>query len=143
MKILAIDLGDARTGLAVCDPLEMLASPLEVVTQYNRDKLAEHIARTVQAQGAELVVMGHPINMNGTLGPRSELVKEFAQKLEPLLSVPLVLWDERSTTVSATHILNETNVRGQKRKAVIDAVAAVIILENYLRFRKNQSKQPQ
>lgn len=143
MKILAIDLGDARTGLAVCDPLEMLASPLEVVTMHNRDKLAEYIARKVKEQGAQLVVMGHPINMNGTLGPRSELVKEFAEKLKPLLEVPLVLWDERSTTVSATHILNETNVRGQKRKAVIDAVAAVIILENYMSFRKNQVKQSQ
>lgn len=138
MKILAIDLGDARTGLAICDQMEMLASPLEVVTLHNRDKLAVYIADAAKNQRAELVVMGHPINMNGTLGVRSEVVKEFAQKLQPLLEVPLVLWDERSTTVSATQILNETNVRGAKRKAVIDAVAAVIILENYLAYRRNQ-----
>lgn len=143
MKILAIDLGDARTGLAVCDPFEMLASPLEVVTMHNRDKLAEYIAGKVRELGAEQVVLGHPINMNGTLGPRSEVVKEFAEKLRPLLAAPLVLWDERSTTVSATHILNEINVRGQKRKAVIDAVAAVIILENYLSYRKNHANPRQ
>ncbi len=142
MKILAIDLGDARTGLAVCDPLEMLASPLEVVTMHNREKLADYITGKAKEQRAELVVLGHPINMNGTLGPRSELVKEFAEMLKPLLAVPLVLWDERSTTVSATQILNETNVRGQKRKAVIDAVAAVIILDNYLAYRKNQKNKP-
>ena len=88
-----------------------------------------------------LVVVGNPINMNGSAGPRSEKCKLFAEKLKELVSVPVEMWDERSTTVTAHNMMNEVNKRGKKRKEVIDAVAAAIILESYLAFRANQKEQ--
>ena len=109
MRILAVDYGDARTGLAVCDRGELLASPVGV----------------------------NPLNMNGTAGPRSELCHALAEDLAAKLPCPVRMWDERSTTVTATQYLNMTDVRGKKRKNTIDAVAATIILESYLAYRKN------
>ena len=94
-----------------------------------------------EEQGAELIVVGHPLNMDGSKGPRAQLCEEFAEKLRELVSVPVVLWDERQTTVSAIGFLNETNTRGKKRKQVIDAVAATIILENYLNYRRNHKEE--
>lgn len=138
MKILAVDYGDARTGLAICDKGEMMASPVKVIPSYNREKAIAEIAETAKELGAEEIVVGNPLNMNGTAGPRSELCHEVAEALQELVGVPVVMWDERSTTVSAIGILNQTDVRGKKRKAVIDAVAATIILESYMAFRKNQ-----
>ena len=141
MRILSIDLGDVRTGLAICDPGEMLASPLRVITQRNRDKLADEIAAIAVAEGAGIIVLGHPINMNGTLGTRSELVQAFAALLAGHTDLPIELCDERATTVSAHQILNTTDVRGKKRGAVVDAVAAVLILETYLGKRKSQRER--
>ena len=137
MKILSVDVGDARTGLAVCDRGELLASPVGVIHEFHKERLADRVADQAREQGAEMIVVGHPINMDGTLGPRSALVKEFCSLLSARCGVPVRLWDERGTTVSATRILNETDVRGKKRKAVVDAVAAVIILESCLAYRKN------
>ncbi|MEG1870027.1 MAG: Holliday junction resolvase RuvX [Oscillospiraceae bacterium] len=137
MKILAVDYGDARTGLAICDKGEMLASPLGVIHQKNADKLLVEVVEAVKQSRAELLVVGHPINMNGTLGERAELCSEFAAKLEEASGVHTVLWDERSTTVTATQYLNMTDTRGKKRKDVVDAVAATIILESYLSYRRN------
>ena len=128
MKIMAVDYGDARTGLALCDRGEMLASPLCVVFEKNPERILE--------KGAERLVVGLPRNMNGTLGPRAQLCQEFAEKLEERTGMQVVLWDERSTTVAATQILNTTDTRGKKRKNVIDAVAATLILEGYLAYRK-------
>ncbi|MBR5485412.1 MAG: Holliday junction resolvase RuvX [Oscillospiraceae bacterium] len=141
MIILAVDYGDARTGLAVCDKHEMLASPVEVVHQYNKDKVIARIAEVAAEYRAERIVVGNPINMNGTQGPRSELCTEFAKNLEQTVGIPVVLWDERSTTVSAHNYLNVTDTRGKKRKNVVDAVAATIILENYLQYRKNNKEE--
>lgn len=141
MKILAVDLGDARTGLAVCDPSELLASPLEVISEWNPDRLLEKIQEQVERQGAQQVVVGNPINLDGSVGSRAEKCQALAQRLCDLLSVPVRLWDERSTTVSAIGYLNQTDVRGKKRKAVVDAVAAVIILENYLAYRRNHPQE--
>ena len=136
MKIMAVDYGDARTGLALCDRGEMLASPLCVVFEKNPERILEKVADQAKDRGAERLVVGLPRNMNGTLGPRAQLCQEFAEKLEERTGMQVVLWDERSTTVAATQILNTTDTRGKKRKNVIDAVAATLILEGYLAYRK-------
>ena len=138
MKILAVDYGDARTGLACCDEKEMLASPVGVIKEYNADRLAEKIADEAAQLGVKMIVVGNPINMNGTYGPRSELAFKLADRVRDISGLPVELWDERGTTVSAISVLNTTDVRGKKRKAVVDAVAAVIILENYMSYRKNK-----
>lgn len=137
MKIMAVDFGDSRTGLAMCDKSEFLASPLTVVHEYNFDRCAEKVAEHAKSEKAELIVVGYPKNMNGSIGERADKCQFFAEKLTELTDIETVMWDERCTTVSAHNYLNETNVRGKKRKAVIDAVAATIILESYLAYRKN------
>lgn len=137
MKIMAVDFGDARTGLAICDKSELLASPIGVVHEKNFKKVVEKIVETAKEQKAEEIVIGNPRNMDGSEGPRSELCKKLADDVGELCEIPIKLWDERQTTVQATTYLNQTNVRGKKRKNVIDAVAATIILENYLAYRKN------
>ena len=137
MKILAVDFGDARTGLAICDAGEMLASPVGVIHSHRMDEVVRKAAEAARENRAERIVVGNPINMNGTRGPRSELCQEFAGKLGEASGLPVVLWDERSTTVTAIGYLNATDTRGKKRKAVVDAVAATIILESYLAYRKN------
>lgn len=138
MKILSVDYGDARTGLAISDKSEFLASPVGTIKEYDANKLADKIAAAVKEQGAEEIVVGLPVNMNGTYGPRAEKCREFGEKLAEVTGLKVTMWDERSTTVSAHNILNQTNVRGKKRKAVVDTVAAVIILESYLAYRKNK-----
>ena len=139
MKILAVDLGKARTGLAICDQGELLASPLEVVTEYNREKLARTVAEKAAAQGVGEIVVGLPRNMDGTEGESARSARAFAAALESLTGLPVALRDERLTTVTAHSYLNDTNTRGKKRKAVLDAVAAVIILEEYLAYRKRRA----
>ena len=139
MRIMAVDYGDSRTGIAVCDKDEMLASPLTVITEYNFERCAEKVSQLAQKEKAGLIVVGHPKNMDGSEGERAQKCAEFAEKVRELSGIPIELWDERRTTVTAHNYLNETNVRGKKRKAVVDAVAATIILETYLAFRKNRS----
>ncbi|MDR0992191.1 MAG: Holliday junction resolvase RuvX [Ruminococcus sp.] len=141
MVILAVDLGDARTGLAVCDPLEMLASPLAVVSEKSPQKRLLKVSEAAISAGAELIVVGNPVNMDGTKGGSSEKCREFAEALELVSGIKCVLWDERRTTVFAANILNNNNVRGKKRKETIDSVAAVLILEGYLTFRKNDKEK--
>ncbi len=141
MKIFAVDYGDTRTGLAISDRTEFLASPVGTITERNAERLAQKVADSAKEQGAELIVVGLPINMNGTRGPRAEKCEEFAQMLRELVDCPVEMWDERSTTVTAHNILNTTNVRGKARKAVVDTVAASVILESYLDHRrKNKDK---
>ena len=137
MKIMAVDFGDARTGLAVCDKGELLASPLCVVFEKDFSRTLEKVAEQAMEQGIQRLVVGFPRNMNGSVGPRAQLCQEFAEKLADMTKIPTVLWDERNTTVSATQILNQTDTKGKKRKNVIDAVAATLILESYLNFLKN------
>ncbi len=139
MKIMAVDYGDSRTGLAVCDKGEILASPLSTVFEKNFDRCAEEVSGRAKEAGAEMLVVGDPINMNGTRGERSEKCRLFAEKLKELTGLEVVMWDERSTTVSAINIMNENNRRGKKRKEVLDQAAAAIILESYLAFRKNHA----
>ncbi|MDF2567521.1 MAG: hypothetical protein K0R90_977 [Oscillospiraceae bacterium] len=140
MKIMAVDLGDARTGLAVCDRTEFLASPVGVIEERNFNKIVEKVVFATKEYDVGAVVVGHPKNMDGSSGERAQKCEKFAQMLENILDIPVTLWDERSTTVMAHHYLNETNTRGEKRKKVIDAVAATIILESYLSFRKNSKE---
>lgn len=137
MKIMAVDYGDARTGLAACDRTEFLASPLGVIHEYNFDHCVQQVAYAVEEYQIGKVVVGHPKNMDGSEGDRAKKCELFAEKLRALVSVPVVLWDERRTTVTAHQYLNETNTRGKKRKDVVDEVAATIILESYLSWRKN------
>lgn len=137
MKILAVDLGDARTGLACCDRTETLASPIGVIHDRHPDSVVQKVANAVAEYAVGEVVVGYPRNMDGSAGARAELCAAFADRLAQLVTVPVRLWDERSTTVSAHNILNVTDTRGKKRKGVVDAVAATVILESYLRYRAN------
>lgn len=136
MKIMAVDYGDARTGLAVCDRTEFLASPIGTIEERNSQILAMKIAHMAEQYEAGEIVVGLPLNMNGSEGGRAKLCRSFAETLRCVTELPVVLWDERSTTVSAAQILNETNVRGKKRKNTIDTVAATLILESYLSYRR-------
>lgn len=140
MKILAVDLGKARTGLAVCDEGEILASPVAVIAQYNREKLADAIAAKAAELAVGELVVGLPRNMDGSEGESAQSAREFAAVLGERTGLPVVLRDERLTTVTAHGYLNDTNTRGKKRKAVVDAVAAVVILEEYLSFRRQQKR---
>ena len=137
MKLMAVDLGDARTGLAACDRLEMLAAPLGVIQERRADRLLEQVANAVREFEIERVVIGHPVNMDGSAGDRAQKAEAFADQLRAKTGIEVVLWDERSTTVSAHQILNETDTRGKRRKAVVDEVAATLILESYMAYRRN------
>ncbi len=141
MKIMAVDYGDARTGLAACDRTEFLASPIGVIHEHDFDRTVEQTAYAVEEYQIQMVVVGHPVNMDGSEGERAQKCALFAQRLREKVSVPVVLWDERSTTVTAHQYLNETNTRGKKRKDVVDEVAASIILESYLAWRKNHPEE--
>lgn len=137
MKIMAVDLGKARTGLAVCDAGELLASPAGVIEEYNRERLLQKVAAAAKERGAELLVVGLPRNMDGSEGESARNARSFAQELETAAGIPVKLCDERGTTITAHGYLNETDTRGKKRKAVVDAVAATIILQDYLDYRRN------
>lgn len=141
MIILGVDLGHARTGLAVCDPAERLASPLTVIHQRNPDRLAEQIVEEARKAGAGALVVGLPKNMDGTEGESARFAREMGERLAALSGLPVEFLDERGTTITAHGYLNETNTRGKKRKAVVDAVAAVIILEDYLQYRRNHREE--
>ena len=138
MLILAVDYGDVRTGLAVCDKSEFLASPVCVINERNAERLAEAVAIKAKELKAEEIAVGLPKNMDGSEGFRAEACREFASALEAASGIRTVLRDERLTTVSAHKALSMNDVRGRKRKNTVDAVAAVIILEDYLAYRKNR-----
>jgi putative Holliday junction resolvase len=135
---MAVDFGDARTGVAVSDEGELLVGQTAVVHARKPEKAAEEVAALALRLGAEELVVGLPKNMDGSEGPRAALCREFAALLEKLSGKPVRLWDERRTTVDAHRILSDNHVFGKKRKNVVDAVAASLILEGYLAYRKNQ-----
>ncbi|HHV31375.1 MAG TPA: Holliday junction resolvase RuvX [Clostridiales bacterium] len=137
MKILAVDLGLVRTGLALCDEAETLAYPAGVLQERSRERLAGQIAEQARQHGVGGIVVGLPRNMDGSEGPSAQAARAFAQQLQELVSVPVEMRDERGTTITAHGFLNETNVRGKKRKAAVDAVAATVILQDYLDYRRN------
>lgn len=136
MIIMAVDLGDARTGIAVSDKGEGFAFPRTVIEEWNKDRLIEKILSEANAAGAEKIVVGLPKNMDGSLGFKAHECTALAERIREGFCGEVVMWDERCTTVSAHHALNATNTRGKKRKAIVDAVAATMILEDYLRSQK-------
>lgn len=135
-RIMGIDYGDARTGIAFSDLLCTIVGSTTVIHSRNPEKTLAQIVTLVKEHDVGEIVMGLPKNMNGTEGPRAELCREFAGKVEEATGMSVRLWDERRTTVEAHQILNEHNYHGKKRKDTVDAVAASLILEGYLGFRR-------
>ena len=136
-RMLGVDLGDARTGLAVSDALGMLANGIGYIKSGHPPKIAEEVLRTAKEYDVGLIVSGNPINMNGTYGPRAEKIQAFVELLETMTDIPIVKFDERLTTAAAHRILNETNIKSGKRKTVIDTLSAQIILQNYMDSHKS------
>lgn len=133
MRILGIDYGDARTGIAVSDPMGWTAQGVSTINERNNpEKVAEKVLDFIKEYKPSEIVIGLPKNMDGSQGFRTEATKKFAEILKTKTDIPLIFWDERLTTVAAARTLNETNVRGSKRKEVIDTVAATYILQGYL-----------
>ena len=137
MRIMAIDYGDAHTGIAVSDPTGLLAGFTTTVNAYRPEAVAERIAVLAEEHGAEELVLGHPVNMNGTLGPRSEKAHAMKALLEERTGLPVILWDERRTTIDAHQILMNNGKNAKKRKKTVDAVAAALSLEGYLTYKKS------
>ena len=138
MIIVGIDFGDARTGIAVCDKYEMMASEAGCIAADSYKKAIELVGERVKELKAELIVVGNPVNMDGSSGWRSDKCKAYARELSEATGIPAEMYDERLTTVSAHKILSENNVRGKKRKAAVDALSARLILEDYMTLRKNR-----
>ena len=136
MRIMAIDYGDVRTGVAVCDKFEMLASPLCVIKQTDEELLVEQLCEKARQESAQMLVVGLPKNMDGSLGERAQKCQEFAKKLAEKSSLEVRLWDERLTTVLSYRSLNSANVYGKKSKNLVDAVAASTILQGFIDSRK-------
>ena len=134
-KIMGIDYGDARTGIAVSDLLCSIVGTTKVIHSRNMDKTVAAVCELVNGSDIGEIVVGLPKNMDGTEGARAELCKEFAQKVAEATGLPVAMWDERRTTVEAHNILSQHNYHGKKRKDTVDAVAASLILEGYLAFR--------
>lgn len=132
MRILGIDYGDARVGVAVSDPMGWTAQGVGTVKNRGLDRLISDIGEIISEYSPEKIVVGLPKNMDGTLGFRADATYEFAEKLKEIYTGEIILWDERLTTVGASRFLNETNTRGKNRKNVIDTVSACLILEGYL-----------
>ena len=137
MIIISVDLGLARTGLAICDKTELLSSTLCVIEERDLDILADKIAQKAKENRAELIVVGLPKNMDGSEGESAKRARAFAKALSEKTGLECDMQDERGTTITAHNYLNFTDTRGKKRKSVIDSVAATIILEDYLAYRKN------
>ena len=136
MRVMGIDYGDARTGIAMSDLMCSIVGSTTVIHSRNMDKTLEEVVRIAKENQVTEICMGLPKNMDGTEGPRAEVCRVFAGKVEEATGLPVKLWDERRTTVEAHNILSAHNYRGKKRKNTVDAVAAALILEGYLAFRK-------
>ena len=141
MRFCAIDYGDARTGVAVSDPTGLLAGHTEVIRAYRPEAVAERVAEIAREYGVGRLILGLPVNMDGTKGPRAEKAEAFAELLQNVTGLPVTLWDERRTTVDAHRILRANGKNGKKRKDVVDAVAAALILEGYLAWERGRPKE--
>ncbi len=138
MKILAVDYGDSRTGLAVSDPSELLATPITPqIEERSMGKVADRVVAVAKEKGAEMIVLGLPRNMDGTEGARAQKSRKLGGMIEEKSGLPVRMWDERQTTITAAGILSENGTFGKKRKAVLDSVSAGVILENYMSWRKH------
>ena len=136
MRVMGIDYGDARTGIAVSDLLCSIVGSTTVIHSRNAEKTIGEIQRIVEENEVGEIVMGLPKNMDGTEGSRAQLCREFALRVEEATGIKVAMWDERRTTVEAHNILSAHNYHGKKRKNTVDAVAASLILEGYLAFRR-------
>ena len=137
MKIMAIDYGDAHTGIAISDATGTLAGFTTVIDSRKAEVVVQEILRLLPEHGVTELVLGYPKNMDGSLGPRAEKAEAMAELLKAATSLPVVLWDERRTTIDAHQILFNSGKNAKKRKKTVDAVAASLILEGYLTYRKN------
>ena len=135
-KIMGLDYGDARTGVAISDLLCSIVGTTAVLPSRNTEKLLADIVRIVKENQVGEIVVGLPKNMDGTEGSRAQLCREFARLVEEAAGVPVKMWDERRTTVEAHNILSAHNYHGKKRKETVDAVAASLSLEGYLAYRQ-------
>ena len=140
MRIMAIDYGDAHTGVAISDPTGFLTGFTTTITAYRPETVAEQITALAREHGAEELVLGHPRNMDGTRGPRAEKAEALAELLRALTGLPVVLWDERRTTIDAHQILFNAGKNARQRKKTVDAVAASLILEGYLTYKKSAGR---
>ena len=134
MRVMALDYGDARTGVAVSDAMGMIVGFTTVISEWNREKTVEKVAALVDEHRPERLIMGFPRNMDGTEGPRAALYREFAAMVEEKTGMSVILWDERRTTIEAHNILSASGKKMKQHKKNVDAVAASLILEGYLRF---------
>ena len=140
MRIMAIDYGDARTGVAISDAMGLLAGFTTVIHSRKSDVVQEELVKLIAAHKVEELVMGFPRNMDGTEGPRADLYREFAAQLEEKSGMPVNLWDERRTTIEAHQILHAGGKKMKDHKKTVDAVAATLILEGYLTKKRRESK---
>ena len=141
MRIMGIDYGDARTGVAISDLLCSIVGSATVVPSRNTQKVIDDIVRLAQENQVGEIVVGLPRNMDGTEGNRAELCRAFAEQLKEATGLPVAMWDERRTTVDAHRILGEQGVRAKNRKDKIDSVAATLILDGYLIFKRGQAQR--
>ena len=139
MRVMAIDYGDAHTGVAVSDLTGLLAGYTDTIHSRRREEVVRRLGEIIGEYSVEELVLGYPKNMDGTLGPRAEKAELFAQELEAAFGLPVHLWDERRTTIDAHQILASAGKNAKKRKKTVDAVAAALILEGYLTFRRGTS----
>ena len=137
-RIMGIDYGDARTGIAFSDLLCSIVGSTTVIHSRKPERTLQEIVKLANEHDAGEIVMGLPKNMDGSEGPRAELCRAFAEEVRQATGLEVTLWDERRTTVEAHNILNEHNYHGKKRKNTVDAVAASLILEGYLNFRSKK-----
>ena len=141
MRIMAIDYGDAHTGIAISDPTGFLAGFTTTIDAYRPEVVAERVAALAKEHGVEELVLGYPKNMDGTVGPRAEKAAAFAETLRQAADLPVTLWDERRTTVDAHNILFNNGKNAKQRKKVVDAVAASLMLEGYLTRKRLEAQR--
>ena len=141
--ILGVDFGDKRTGLASCDPSRLIATAIGVISPGGIEKTADAVAAEALSRKVSAIVVGLPVNMDGSEGGRAARYRKFARLIEERIGedIPVCLFDERMTTMTASRFLNETNTRGAKRKEVIDALSAQIILQNFIDKLKNMKER--
>ena len=142
LRVMAIDYGDAHTGVALSDATGFLTGETLTIHSRNPDVVLEQLSRLVRERQVEVLVMGFPRNMDGTEGPRAQLYRDFAARVEESVGLPVALWDERRTTVDAHRILQQAGKNAKKRKKTVDAVAASLILEGYLDFKRMGGQLP-
>ena len=140
MRIMAIDYGDAHTGIAISDPTGFMAGVTTVINAYRPEQVAQGVARLAEEYGAEELVLGYPKNMDGTLGSRAEKCAALGEILKEATGLPLILWDERRSTVEAHAILLAGGKNCKQRKKIVDAVAASLMLEGYLTRRRLEAE---